>query len=239
MILVTILVLGGLLYLFAARITQWPIYRSIYCLLGILCAVFAVKPHTGFVTHMWGHLLLGMLAPLLMVLSRPVTLALRTIPAPWARQLTRLMKSRAFGLISDPVTASILNIGGLWLLYTTSLYAHMHHHTVLYELVHLHVWLAGYFFTASMITLDPKPHPRSFVYRSVVLVIALAAHGILAKYIYAHPPLGVSVEEAERGAMIMYYGGDLIDLALMVIFCHQWYKVTRPRVIKNTEVLQK
>ncbi len=235
MILTTILVLGGLLYLFAARNTHWPPYRSLCWVLGILCAVSVIKPHTGFASHMWGHLLLGMQAPLLMVLSRPVTLVLRTIPAPLARQLTRLMKSRAFGLISDPVTASVLNIGGLWLLYTTNIYAHMHHHAVLHELIHFHVWLAGYFFTASMISLDPRPHPRSFLYRSIVLVIALAAHGILAKYIYANPPLGVSAEEAEQGAMIMYYGGDLIDLVLIIIFCHQWYTVTRPRVARFRE----
>jgi hypothetical protein len=29
--------------------------------------------------------------------------------------------------------------------------------------------------------------------------------------------------------MLMYYGGDLIDLALIVLLCRQWYAATRPR----------
>ena len=28
--------------------------------------------------------------------------------------------------------------------------------------------------------------------------------------------------------MIMYYGGDAIDIALIVVLCHQWYVATRP-----------
>lgn len=27
----------------------------------------------------------------------------------------------------------------------------------------------------------------------------------------------------------MYYGGDAIDLILIVIFCSQWYKDSRPK----------
>jgi hypothetical protein len=54
----------------------------------------------------------------------------------------------------------------------------------------------------------------------------LAAHGILAKYLYAHPPAGVL--HAEAGAQLMYYGGDVLDLILIVVFCRQWYTATDP-----------
>ena len=70
------------------------------------------------------------------------------------------------------------------------------------------------------------------MFRAIVLVCSLAGHSILSKYLYAHPPIGVSSADAETGAMLMYYGGDLIDLGLILIFCYQWYKATRPRVIK-------
>jgi len=64
----------------------------------------------------------------------------------------------------------------------------------------------------------------------------LAAHGMLAKYIYAYPPNGVTITQAERAGMLMYYGGDAIELILIFILCFQWYKSSRPRLIlKNNE----
>ena len=71
--------------------------------------------------------------------------------------------------------------------------------------------------------------PARFQARAIILVIAIAGHGILSKYIYAHPPDGVSSEQAKLGGMLMYYGGDAIDLILVFWLCMQWYKAARPR----------
>ena len=173
MILTTGLIFAGVLYVFAVlfcrqRYATWPVYRTVFWLLGILFALPAFYLHTNFTGHMVGHLLLGMLSPLCMVLAKPITLAMRSIPVAAARRLSSLLKSKVFIFMSDPITASLLNIGGLWLLYTTSLYAHMHGDAVLYELIHLHIWLAGYVFTASIISLDPRPHQRSIFYLSLI-----------------------------------------------------------------------
>ncbi len=229
------------LYIFAGVFSNrhhhsWPLHRYFFWCFGVLSAAGAVvgpianRAHMDFTAHMTGHLLLGMLAPLLIAISAPVTLILRTISVKWSRRLTRVLKSCFFRVASDPVVASLLNVGGLWLLYTTGLYMAMHKSLVLHVLVHLHVFLAGYLFTVSMIYMDPTPHQRSFLYRAVVLVLALGGHGILSKYLYAHPPAGVPSGQAEIGSMIMYYGGDAIDIALITIFCFQWYKAARPRI---------
>jgi putative membrane protein len=105
----------------------------------------------------------------------------------------------------------------------------MQENVMIHIIVHVHLFLAGYLFTISMIYIDPTPHPFSFLYRAAVLTLALSAHTILSKHIYAHPPLGVPATQAESAAMLMYYGGDVIDLALIFIFCWQWYKAARPR----------
>lgn len=214
---------------------KWPISRTILWIIGVCCALSAVsgplahRAHIEFTSHMLGHLLLGMLAPLLMVLAAPVTLVLRTVHVTMARRLSRVLKSRFMGIISDPIVAVILNVGGLWVLYTTSLYAAMHQYFLLYLFIHIHVFLAGYLFTISMIYIDPAPHRTGFFYRGTVLILALTGHGILSKYIYAHPPAGIPWEQAQSGGMLMYYGGDMIDLILIIIFCYQWYKAARPR----------
>ncbi|WKA54308.1 cytochrome c oxidase assembly protein [Planococcus shixiaomingii] len=237
-----VLLTGWILYLAAVFVSSkkhrpWPVYRSFLWSAGILCIMLALigplanLAHSNFIAHMAGHLLLGMLAPLLLVLAAPITLLLRTLSVPSARRLARLLKSRILFYLTHPITAAVLNIGGLWVLYTTDLYVYMHQNQLIATVVHLHIFLAGYLFTAALIYLDPMPHPFSFVYRSVVWILALAGHGILSKYIYANPPNGVSRAEAEAGGMLMYYGGDAIELLIIVILCAQWYKVTRPRIV--------
>lgn len=217
------------------RYKSWPVYRTVLWMGGVLSAALAIvgpiaeRAHTDFVAHMAGHLLLGMLGPLLMVLSAPMTLLLRTLPVTIARRVSRVLKSPPLRVLTDPVITTILNVGGLWVLYTTNLYAAMHENIFLYAFIHLHVFLAGYFFTASIIYIDPAPHRLSFVYRSVVLIIALAGHSILSKYIYAYPPAGVPASQAESGGMLMYYGGDAVDLVLIFVLCLHWYKAARPR----------
>jgi len=214
---------------------QWPLVLSALWIVGIFCASLAVlgpvadRAHSDFRAHMVGHVLLGMLAPLLLVLAKPMTLILRTLPVRLARRLTRVLKSLPMQVITNPFFAAILNIGGLWFLYTTELYVLMQQNMMVHIVVHIHVFLAGYLFTMSIIYMEPTPHQLSFTYRSIVLVLAFAAHGILSKYIYAHPPSGISSTQAETGGQIMYYGGDVIELILIVIFCFQWYKNARPR----------
>nr|WP_078428015.1 cytochrome c oxidase assembly protein [Alkalihalobacterium alkalinitrilicum] len=241
-------VLGFVLYSIAVWISnrkykqKWPVFRTGLWTSGTFCAILAVvgplaeKAHVDFTAHMIAHLLLGMLAPLLMVIAAPMTLALRCLPITQARRLAKLLDTMPVRIVSDPIVATLLNVGGLWILYTTNLYTAMHEITFLHIVIHTHVFLAGYVFTLSMIYIDPKPHHTSHVYRSVVLVIALAGHGILSKYIYAHPPAGVSQTQAEIGAMLMYYGGDIIDAMIILILCYQWYKDTRPRLFWESEL---
>ncbi|MFT9846648.1 cytochrome c oxidase assembly protein [Aneurinibacillus sp. REN35] len=219
---------------------KWPLYRTICWVCGVICAALvfvgplAARAHVDFTAHMLGHLFLGMLAPLLMALAAPVTLFLRTSNVNVARRFTRVLKSWPIRMYTHPIIASLLNIGGLWLLYTTNLYAAMQQSFLLHIVVHVHVFFAGYLFTVSMIYIDPTPHRFHFVYRAIVFIIALAGHGILSKYIYAYPPPGVSAAQAEMGGMLMYYGGDAIDLVLITILCFQWFKAARPRPSLST-----
>lgn len=214
---------------------RWPLYRTVFWSLGILLAIISLNgpiaslSHLDFRAHMVSHLLLGMLSPLFMVLAAPMTLLLRTLPVKQARYITRILSSWPVAVIGNPIFTSFMSIGGMYLLYTTNLYGLMQQNMFFHVLVHLHFFIAGYLFSASIIYIDPTPHRRSFVFRSVVLVFTLAAHGILSKYIFAHPPSGVPRHQSEAGGMIMYYGGDAVEVILIIILCSQWYKKARPK----------
>ncbi|WP_432514446.1 cytochrome c oxidase assembly protein [Kineococcus sp. SYSU DK001] len=214
----------------------WPVHRTVCWCAGLLCvAAGTVGPlaraaHHGFTAHTGAHLALGMVAPLLLVLAAPVTVALRALPVRRARTLSRVLRWPPVRVVSHPVVAGVLNAGGLWVLYRTDLFALMHTSVAVHVLVHAHLFLAGYLFTASVAGRDPDPHRASLRLRFGVLVVFVAVHSVLAKSLYADPPPGVAVADAERGAQLMYYGGDVVDLALMVLVVAGWYRArgTRP-----------
>jgi putative membrane protein len=212
------------------------LFRIVYWAVGILFAAVSVAgplahyAHTDFSAHMLSHLFLGMLAPLLIALSAPMTLALQTLSIPIARRLSLLLRSWPSRMLTHPIIAATLHMGGLWLLYTTPLYSLMYENQLLHVIVHFHIFLAGYLFIVAMIYIDPTPHRFPFQYRASVMMLSLTGHGILSKYIYAHPPMGVPIEQAELGGMLMYYGGDAIHIVLIFVFCLQWYRATQPRV---------
>lgn len=212
---------------------RWPLHRTFLFLCGVLCVCLSVfgplgvLSHIDFRAHMFSHLLLGMVAPLFIVMAAPMTLFLRTLPVARARSLSLILKSTPSRFITNPIVAAIFNIGGLWLLYASSLYNHMHEFAWIHFLVHFHLFMAGYLFTLSIIPSDPMPHLFSFQYRAIVLVLALAGHGILAKHIYAHPPMGVSIRQGEIGAEIMYYGGDVIEIVIIYLLCQKWFRPKR------------
>lgn len=217
------------------RLTKWPLYKSFCWFGGWLTAAYSVYgvlfEQPNFIEHMIHHLVLGMLSPLLIVLSSPITLLLRSLSVAYARRITKILKSPLVCMYHHPIIASLLNIGGLWLLYRTDLYHWMHQHFILSLVIHVHLFVAGYLFTASMIAIDPSPRRYSFRYRAIVFILALAGHAMLSKWIYADPPKGVSTTEAEIGGMLMYYGGDWIDLVIIYVLWHEEYRKARSNLL--------
>lgn len=210
----------------AARTHRWPPLRTVYWLAG-WCALVAVLTRSGhsghdFAGHMIDHVVVGMVAPLLLVLAAPMTLVLRVLPVASARRVSGMLRSGPVEIVTHPVTAAILNIGGLWLLYRTPLFEQMQAGTWVMWAVNVHVVAAGYLYTFALVGVDPAPHRAAFGTRATVLVLSIAAHNILAKTFYADPPAGVSAEQAELGAQVMYYGGMPVELVLLVLLCHRW-----------------
>ncbi len=233
LVLLTVL-LSGAAYAGAASHVRdrqgWPRARVLLWLAAMAAVLAALTGPLGraadldFRAHAVTHLVLGMAVPLLLVAAAPITLLLRVLPVGAARRLTRLLGIRPVRWLTEPVVAAALNLGGLWLLYRTPAYALTHLYPALHLFVHAHLLVSGYLLTAALVSRDPLPHRRGFGLRAAVLVAVLTGHAILAKTLYAVPPPGVPAEQAEPGAMIMYYGGDVLSLVLMVWLCARWFR---------------
>jgi putative membrane protein len=178
-----------------------------------------------FPAHVAQHMLLGMLGPLLLSLSAPVSLALRTLPPAPRSELVRLLHSRVAGVAAHPVSATALFVGGLVSLYFTPLYEATLRSPLLHEVVHVHFLAAGCLFAWTFVGSDPVPRRGGAGLRIGLLLVALGAHAAIAKLLYAgYGELpSVPVSERHAGAQLMYYAGDLVDALVLIVFFGRWY----------------
>ncbi|QJD60857.1 cytochrome c oxidase assembly protein [Pseudomonas sp. gcc21] len=204
----------------------WSLWRVAAWLAGCMLLVQALTPgamllaHHDFRWHMAQHLVIGMLAPLALVLAAPVTLLLRSLPVKAARMLTALMRSGYVRFVSHPLIALLLNVGAMWLLYLTPLYLASLESAWLHALVHVHFLLAGYLFCWSVLAgPDQAAHSASFRCRIAALFLSIAAHSVLAKLMYGYLwPRNVphDPDQIRAAAQLMYYGGDFAEVLLLV-----------------------
>jgi len=208
---------------------RWPLSRDAAFLggCGVLAAGAAVgAPETPFTGHMAQHVLVGMVAPLLMVLGRPVTLLLRTLPVGVRRtEVLRILHSRVARVVVNPPVAALLSVGGMWALYRTPVFEASHDSPWLHAVVHLHMFVAGTLFTAAVCQLDPVIRRYTVTLRAVTLVAASAAHAVLAKSLSAWAPPGTAVAGADlqMGAQLMYYVGDVVEIGTAIVLALSWY----------------
>ncbi|AKD05244.1 cytochrome c oxidase assembly protein [Pontibacter korlensis] len=222
---------------------SWSYWRTLSFASGIGLLTIAMLPqmmqfaHHDIRGHMVQHLLIGMFAPIGLVFGMPVTLALKTLPKYTSRGITTVLGSNLFHVVGHPVTAFLLNIGGMFVLYLTPVYNTTLTSPSLHFLLHFHFLAAGYLFTWSIAGPDPAPRRPGFTLRVTVIFISIAAHAYLSKLMYARLlPVNSphSAEQIQSAAQIMYYGGDLSELLLVIALFSAWYqKQSHPRYKAN------
>jgi putative membrane protein len=229
------LYLAGVVAL-ARRGTGWPAGRLLAAAAATACAGVALSPPVTaaahqFPGHVGQHLLLTMLAPLLLALAAPVTLALRTLPRRPRRVLLGVLHSRPVRLLTVPAVVVVLELGSLAALYLTPLYGLLHTSPALHVLVHGHMVATGCLVSWLLVGADPMPRRPGTAVRLGTLVVLAAGHAVLAKGLYAAAPAALGpVAEVERGAQLLYYGGDAAELLLAVAVMGEWWRRTGRRL---------
>lgn len=215
----------------------WGRWRSAAFLTGTFLLAVALLPplapfaHHDFRGHMAQHMLIGMSAPLALVLSAPVTLLLRTLPATRGRQLTKALHTRPARILTHPAVALLLSTGTLALLYFTPLYHASTGNAAGHWLLHAHFLLSGCLFAHVIAGPDPAPSRPGVPARLVCLGIAIAAHAVISQLMYGgfwidiHAP----VDQVQGGAEIMYYGGDITELLLAAALVTTWRPAPGPQ----------
>ncbi|MCT2586881.1 bifunctional copper resistance protein CopD/cytochrome c oxidase assembly protein [Actinophytocola sp. S1-96] len=172
-----------------ARGDAWPVGRTVAWLLGCLVLLIATSSGFGryspamFSVHMETHMMLSMLAPVLLVLGGPVTLALRALPvagkdgAPGPREwLLAAVRSPVSKLLTHPVVALVLFVGSFYVLYFSGLFEVAVEKHWAHLLMNLHFLVVGYLFYWPVIGIDPSPRRLPHVARLGMVFASLPFH---------------------------------------------------------------
>ena len=209
----------------------WPRPRSaafgagLGVLVVALCSGLARYDTTNFTLHVAQHLLLAMIAPALLALGAPITLALQSGSRTVKRRLLAVLHSRPVAVITHPLVAWVLMAGSLAALYFTPLYPESLRHPWLHDLVHLHFVVVGTLFVWPVVGIDPSRWRLTHGARLLFVLTALPFHSIVGlALISGSAPLwsAHTLADQQAGGGLMMLGGDLITLAIFVVVFRQW-----------------
>jgi len=250
----TLAIVMAVLYLLGvrklmARGDEWPLGRIIAWLAGCAVILFATSSGIGryapamFSVHMEVHMMLSMLAPVLLVLGGPVTLALRALPVagkdgtPGPREwLLALVRSPLSRFLTNPVVALVLFVGSFYVLYFSGLFDWALDKHWAHLLMNAHFLLVGYLFYWPVIGIDPSPRRLPHVARLGMVFASLPFHAffgvilmgmstVIGEEFYQRLALPWSADllsEQRLGGGIAWAAGELPLLIVLVALLVQW-----------------
>lgn len=192
LIFATALYIRGVVAL-ARRGDKWPVGRTISFAIGISLLDYSTSggvglyAHFSFQYHMIAHMILSMIAPIAIVLSAPITLALRTLPIGREKgerglrgALLAALSSRATGIWTHPVVALAIFDGSLFALYFTPLFGELMSGHFGHMIMDLHFIAAGLLFFHVIVGIDPNPRKVHHLVRVVMLLAAMSIHAFFS-----------------------------------------------------------
>ncbi|GAA3234460.1 cytochrome c oxidase assembly protein [Dactylosporangium siamense] len=233
------------------RGVTWPVHRLVVWTAGWAVVVLVTGSGLAryapvlFSAHMVVHMALSMLAPILLVLGAPVTLALRALrptrasdwpgPREW---LTAALHSRPAVLLSHPLVALAVYVGSLYGLYFTGLFELALRSHAAHLAMQAHFLTAGYLFFHALIGVDPGRRPAPYPLRMLLLFAAMALHAIFGLaiqqsttvlaadwYTAIARPWGASPLQDQRlGGGIAWSFGELPTALVAIILLAQWWR---------------
>jgi putative copper resistance protein D len=203
----------------------------------------AVYGRTAFSMHMGQHMVLSMMAPLLLVLGAPITLALRALPASPADKpsgprewLLAALRSPFGRVLTHPVTAFVLFISAPYIIYFSGLFELSLRQHWAHELLHVHFVLVGYLFYQSLIGTDPIPYRAPYPLRLGTLFATLAFHAFFAVALMSSTSVIAEdyfltlqrpwwtdlLADQTGGAALAWAFGELPGLIVLIVLLYQW-----------------
>jgi putative copper resistance protein D len=227
---------------------SWPVMRLVCWMGGISIVIWCTN--AGISTyamvsvglHMVQHMTLTMLAPILLVLGAPATLALRALkpatgnergPREW---LVWLLHSPITRVLTNPFYVFIVYVIGLYGLYFTPAFGWLMGSHVGHVIMQTHFLISGYLFYWVLIGIDPRPKPLPYWGRMMLLLLALGIHGFFAVIMMmGSTPMAVEwfglvrpewvtdpLQDTLLGGQVAWGLSEIPTLIVLIVIAVQW-----------------
>ncbi|HML50897.1 MAG TPA: cytochrome c oxidase assembly protein [Propionicimonas sp.] len=235
----------------ARRGIAWPAGRTIAWSFGVAtlvastCTGAAALGASMLSWHMVQHMTLSMLTPILLLLGRPVTLALRALPTTGRagaarRGLLTLLRSRFARVVTHPgFTIPLFFVSLYGLYFSPALDALMASHAG-HQFMLAHFLVTGTAFFLPLIAADPIPGLPSPGARLLLLAISVPLHAffgvtvmsasapISEHFAYATAALGTNpLADQHLAGGFAWTFGEIPTLAATLIIFTQWVRHDR------------
>ncbi len=226
---------------------RWPAGRLVSWVSGWLvviwatCSGIAWYAPVSFALHMVSHMALAMLAPILLVLGGPTTLALRALPGASGgvrgprEWLVLALNSRVTRFLTHPGYVLVVFTVGLYGLYYTDLYARLMSWHLGHLAMQVHFLLAGYLFYWVVIGVDPAPRQLPHPVRLMLVMVSIVIHSLFALpmmmsstpmvpdwYAVVSPPWLDALADSHNAGAIAWGLGEIPALVVAVALAFQW-----------------
>lgn len=194
-------------------------------LLVATCSGIGRYDTVRFSAHATQHALLGMAAPLLLVLGAPMTLALAASERPTRTVLLRALHSRPLRAITHPLVIWALFGGTLVALYTSPLLEASTTNDLLHAVVHLHVVVVGVLFCEVAFGLDALPRRLPHGARLLFVLFAVPFHAVVGLALLGATDViapYASLGDQRVGAGVLWGTGELFGLFAAGIVLGRW-----------------
>lgn len=180
-----------------------------------------------FTAHIVQHLLLMIVAPGLLALSAPVTLALQTSKARTRRLIDRFLHSRFLKFITFPLVVFALYYGVMWWFFTSTAIGYAMAHMWLMDILNLMFFAGGVLFWWPIIGKDSIIHWRlGFGGRILSLAIGIPFETFLGITITSNKvslaPTIYSLGNWHAGGQVLWGGGEAMTTIGLAIVIGSW-----------------
>jgi putative membrane protein len=164
----------------------WPAWRAVSFAVGLMALIGGLAlSDASLPAHMAGHALMVSFAAPLIVLGRPVTLALRALEPDHARRLARLVRSRPVRVVSHPLVAWALFVGAQLAFHVTPLFDAALRDGALHEAEHSVFLVTALVFWSVALAAEPLPVRLAAPARFVYLLAAMPVNDAAGAYLMA------------------------------------------------------
>lgn len=256
LLLGVVAIAAALLYLRSVRILgrrgiSWSSKRTTAWLTGCGLVLLATSSgldryaQTQFSLHMIVHMMIGMLAPIMLVMGGPITLmmrALRPAPrggAPGLREaILTITHSRMLRVLSHPSVALPLFVGSFYAIYFTDLFSILISSHLGHVVMNVHPLSVGYLYYWLVIGVDPAPRRFAPIAKLALLMLTIPFHAVFglalmntrsliaADYYQqlAMPWVTDLLADQKIGGAIAWALADIPTAVVIIALMSQWYR---------------